>query len=220
MSALHRTRGEAIEGKPRPVPPLGRPSAEEERAEDLSPADLLRVEHDLIRRVVRVLERESTRIGEERQTDPFLLSTVVDFIDTYAGRVHHEKEEEILFRELDDKDLPLEHRRIMEELVSDHVEMRHTVEELRQAKERYREGEPGAVDAIGEGLERLSQMYPGHMEREDKVFFPIAMDYLDAGEQQAMLNAMQGHDRAMIHEKYGSVAEDLEAVTEDWALGE
>jgi hypothetical protein len=58
------------------------------------------------------------------------------------------------------------------------------------------------------------------MALEDEDFFPMAMGYLDDAEQETVLEQMQGHDRAMIHERYGSVAEDLEARTEDWALRE
>ena len=217
MNALHRTRGEAIEGKPRPVPPLGEPAVGE-GARDLSPADALGLEHDLIRRVVRVLERQAARIEEEGQIDPVFLTTIVDFIHTYAGRVHHGKEEEILFRQLDDKDLSAEHRRMMEELATEHVEMRRAVEELRQAKERYGEGEEAALGVIQDRLHTLIDLYPDHMKTEDETFFLAAMDYLDDAERQQVMEQMRGHDRAMIHERYGAMADDLEAWTEDWTL--
>ncbi len=149
MSALHRTRGEGVEGKPRPVPPLGEPG--EEEASDLTPADTLSAEHDVIRRVLRILEQQSARVEEREEVDgecvdPLLfLTNVVDFMDTWAGRVHHGKEEEILFRRLDDEGLSAEDRRMMEQLAQEHVEMRRTAEALRRAKDRYREGEEGAL---------------------------------------------------------------------------
>lgn len=219
MDELHPRRGQAIEGKPRPVAPLGGPDVGEDLP-DLSPVELLGLEHDLIRRIMTILERQSARIGEERHVDLLFLSTIVDFVHTYASRVHHGKEEEVLFRELDDLDLSAEHRRMMEELAREHVEMRSAVAELRQASEEYQEGEAGALDTIREAFDTLAELYPGHLETEDEDFFPAAMDYLDEAQRQSVLEQMRGHDRAMIHEKYGSVAEELEAVTEDWELRE
>ena len=219
MNELHRTRGEAIEGKPRPVAPLGRPSVGEELP-DLSPAELLSLEHDLIRRVVTALERQSTRIGDAGGVDPVFLATVIDFIVTYAGQVHHGKEEEILFRQLHEKQLSSEHRQMMEELAREHVEMRRLAGELEEAEEEYQQGEGGALDRIQEASDSLIDLYPGHIETEDEAFFPAAMDYLDDEERRRVLEAMRGHDRAMIHEKYGSVADALDARTEDWALRE
>jgi hemerythrin-like domain-containing protein len=224
VSALHRTRGEAIEGKPRPVGPLGEPG--EAETLDLRPADTLSAEHDVIRRVLRALERQSVRIKEWEEVDGdrvdalIFLTTVVDFISTYAGRVHHGKEEEILFRRLDDEDLSTEHRQVMEQLAEEHVEMRHATESLREAKDRYREGDEEALDDIVEALDTLVHLYPGHMATEEEDFFPAAMDYLDDEEQRALLVQMRGHDRAMIHEAYGSLSDELEATTEDWALRE
>lgn len=217
MGELERTRGEAIEGKSRPVPPLGRPGVGEDMP-DLSPVELLAAEHDLIRRVVRVLERESGRVGEEH-IHPLFLATIVDFLYTYAGRVHHGKEE-ILFRELDDENPSAEHRRTMEELAREHVEMRHAVAELRQANDRYQEGEEEALDDIRDGIDTLTDLYPDHMETEDEVFFPTAIEYLDDKERRTILEDMRGHDQAMVHEKYDAVAEQLEGVTEDWAVRE
>lgn len=219
MNELHRTRGEAIEGKPRPIPPLGGPEAGEGAA-DLTPADALSLEHDVIRRVLRVIQRHLGRIEEERSIDPVFLATAVDFIHTYAVRVHHGKEEEILFRQLDDKTLSAEHRRMMEELAREHVEMRRIAEALVESQQSYGEAEEVALGAIKDRLEELIDLYPGHMETEDESFFPAAMGYLDDAEQQTVMELMKGHDRAMVHERYGSVADDLEARTEEWALRE
>jgi hemerythrin-like domain-containing protein len=219
VARLHRTRGEAIEGRPRSISPLGGPTVDEDLL-DLSPADLLGAEHDLIRRVITVLERHSARIGGEGRVDPVFLADIVDFVHIYAGRVHHGKEEEILFRQLDERDLTAEHRQMMEELVREHVAMRQAASDLRQANEAYREGSEEAVEAIQDAIDTLLDLYPGHMEREDADFFPAVMDYLDEAQRRGVLERMRGHDRAMIHERYGGVAEQLDAVSEDWALRE
>lgn len=186
----------------------------------MSPVDALRVEHDLIRRVVAVLERQSARVGEDREVDAVLLERITDFVHTYVERVHHGKEEEILFRALDDKPLSSEHRQMMEALVRDHVEMRHLVEDLLVARDSAVRGDEQAVAEVQEIIERLSDVYPQHFTTEEEMFFPAVSSYADDAEQEAILEAMRGHDRAMIHQRYAALVEDLEAAAETWELTE
>jgi hemerythrin-like domain-containing protein len=174
------------------------------------PIGPLMIEHRLIERVIEVLRIESGKMAEEKEVDPMFIDTAVDFIRTYADRTHHGKEENILFRDLAKKDLSPEDRRVMEELVSEHVYARKTVGELVSAKERYLEGHTDAFETIVEKLEALVSLYPGHIEKEDKVFFPASMEYLSPSERDAMLDEMWKFDKGMIHEKYRAVAEHLE----------
>jgi hemerythrin-like domain-containing protein len=168
------------------------------------------IEHRLIERVIGLLDGWTGQVAERGQVDPTLIDTVVDFIRMYADRTHHGKEEDILFRDLTKKVLSEEDRDLMQALVDEHVYARETVGALVQAKERYVRGEQEALTVILEKLKALVALYPVHIEREDKVFFPAAMEYLDRSEQDAMLREMWEFDRRMIHEKYRAVVERLE----------
>ena len=59
-------------------------------------------------------------------------------------------------------------------------------------------------------MQRLFDLYPEHIRKEDKVFFPASMKYFSREEQEGMLTEMWEFDRGMIHEKYKSVAVTLE----------
>ena len=59
-------------------------------------------------------------------------------------------------------------------------------------------------------LGKIVQFYPEHIEKEDKHFFIPIMDYFTPAEQQAMLDRFWEFDRAMIHEKYKKVVDELE----------
>ncbi len=134
----------------------------------------------------------------------------VDFIRTYADWTHHGKEEDILFRDLAEKELSEEHQQVMDELVHEHVVARRTVGELVEAKERYVQGEAGALDTLLEKLDALASMYPPHITKEDERFFIPVMDYFSEAGRDAMLDEMWAFDREIIHEKYTSVVEGLE----------
>jgi hemerythrin-like domain-containing protein len=171
------------------------------------------IEHRLIERMIALIAQGSDRIEEEGEVDPIFIDTAVDFIRTYADRTHHGKEEDILFRDLAEKELSEEHQQVMDELVHEHVVARDTVGELVEAKERYVQGEADALDTVLEKLDALADMYPPHISKEDERFFIPVMDYFSEAERDAMLDEMWAFDREMIHERYTSVVEGLEGRT-------
>lgn len=165
----------------------------------------LMVEHRLIERMIDLIKSALGQIESERKVDPVFVDTAVDFIRTYADRTHHGKEEDILFRDLDKKDLSDEDRQVMNELIEEHVFGRKTTKALVDANTRYRNGDASALAAIADQLKTLVEFYPKHIEKEDKVFFPASRGYFTDEEDQAMLAEFWEFDRKMIHEKYKAV---------------
>ena len=119
--------------------------------------------------------------------------------------------EDLLFRDLEKKDLSAEDRRVAEELIAEHVFGRETTKELMEANSRYRHGDPNALNAIKDKLRLLADFYPRHIEKEDKRFFPACRAYFSEAEEQTMLQKFWEFDRKMIHEKYGKLVQELEA---------
>jgi hemerythrin-like domain-containing protein len=170
----------------------------------------LMIEHRLIERMIAIVNRMLLQIEKEEKADPVLIDTAVDFIRTYADRTHHGKEEDILFRGLKERRLSEEDRRLMNDLIEEHVLGRKITGSLITANNRYRTGDTRALSEIVSGLRLLTGFYPKHIEKEDKVFFPAARQYFSESEDQAMLDEFREFDRKMIHEKYTSVVETLE----------
>jgi hemerythrin-like domain-containing protein len=174
------------------------------------PIGPLMIEHRLIERMIGEMEARVERASNENEIDPTFIDTAADFIRTYADRTHHGKEEDILFRDLEKKSMSEEDSRVMGELIGEHRRGRKMVGELLSANDRYREGEREALKKIVETLRALIEFYPGHIKKEDEIFFPASMEYLDREEKDAMLSEMQEFDRKMIHEKYKSIVDELE----------
>jgi len=174
------------------------------------PIGLLMREHRRIERMVEGLrgERESVRRGV---VDPVFIDNAVDFFRTYADRTHHGKEEDILFRELAKKALSDEYKRVMDELVEEHVTARRTVRSLLEAKNRLVKGHIGSLKDIEQLLGQLIELYPAHIEKEDRRFFYPVMDYFSPGERDVMLREFYEFDRNMIHERYGGLVEKIRA---------
>ncbi len=170
----------------------------------------LMIEHRLIERMLSVIKEVTGKIKSKHRADPLFVDIAVDFIRVYADRTHHGKEEDILFRELNNKPLSTEDRKIMKELIEEHTFGRQTTKELVAANSRYRNGNEAALTEIVTKLQTLTEFYPKHIEKEDKVFFPSSRNYFTNEEDQAMLADFGEFDRKMIHEKYNSVVEELE----------
>lgn len=170
----------------------------------------LMIEHRLIERMLSVIKEALKEIKLKFKVDPVFVDTAVDFIRVYADRTHHGKEEDILFRDLKNKPLSDEDRRIMNELIEEHHFGRRTTKALVEANTSYRNGDKRALADISQSLMTLIEFYPRHIEKEDKVFFPSSKTYFTEMEDQAMLAEFYEFDRKMIHEKYKSVVEGFE----------
>ena len=66
----------------------------------MKPRGPLMIEHRLIEKMLKAMDREAAKIRRDKKVDPVLIDTAVDFIRVYADRTHHGKEEDILFKEL------------------------------------------------------------------------------------------------------------------------
>jgi hemerythrin-like domain-containing protein len=169
----------------------------------------LMIEHRLIERMLTIVGDALPLAEKAKAIDPLFVDQAVDFIRVYADRTHHGKEENIMFRELNGKNLSDEDRRVMNELIEEHVFGRETTKALVEANTRYRNGDKSALLDVMTALRTLGDFYPRHIAKEDKVFFPAARAYFSEAEDQAMLAEFQDFDRQMIHEKYSSIVADL-----------
>lgn len=143
--------------------------------------------------------------GLDRAVESSPLRTIPFTIEAYKI-----KEKLILFRDLDEKNLSAEHRKIMNELIDEHKFGRRTTQSLVDTNARYRAGDTAALADIAAKLTTLVNFYPPHIEKEDKVFFPASRAYFTDAEDQAMLAEFWEFDRLMIHEKYKTEIQELE----------
>lgn len=177
----------------------------------MKPIGPLMHEHRLIERMIEIIKREVEQINSKKVVDITFIQSVVDFIRIYADKTHHGKEEDILFRDLEKKQLSDDHEKIMKELIEEHVYGRQKVKELVDETELFSTGYTKTPKKIASILEEISSFYPKHIEKEDKHFFFQVMEYFSQKEQDSMLEEFYEFDRNMIHEKYRSVVEVYEA---------
>ncbi len=179
----------------------------------MKPIGPLMKEHRLIERIIALLSEELRRITGENRVDVEVLIVAIDFIRTYADRTHHGKEEDILFKALvAKKTLSQEHRRMIEELIEEHACARKMTSRLADATEDYVNGNAQSSKEIAGCIKKLTDLYPTHIEKEDRHFFFPILEYLTKQEQYDMLGEFWEFDRKLIHEKYETLVQELEGV--------
>jgi hemerythrin-like domain-containing protein len=179
----------------------------------MKPIGPLMWEHRLIEKMLSFLMRHIDKVEANKRVNPVIIDVAVDFVRTYADRTHHGKEEEILFRDLAKKNLTPELKKIMQELLDEHVWGRKTTGMLVAAKEKYLQGDEKKLSEIIDLARQLGNFYPRHIEKEDKHFFYPCQEYFTKDEQEKMLSEFWEFDRKMIHEKYNKVVEEYSLLT-------
>ena len=95
--------------------------------------------------MLKLIGSEIINISKTNKINISFIETAIDFIKTYADRCHHGKEEDILFRELKNRDISSVHKKILDELVQEHVYARENTKILVDAKNKSLNGDKEAV---------------------------------------------------------------------------
>lgn len=166
------------------------------------PIGPLMIEHRLMERMLALLKKEADRIEREKNINAEFLDTAIDFNRTYVDRGHHGKEEEILLKELGEKDLSDEHRRIIREILEEHDQARKAIAELEDRKTDFLKGDRESLSGLVRTARFLVELYTGHIAKEDNHFFLPCMEYFSREEKDAMLEREHEFDRDLFHQIY------------------
>jgi len=174
------------------------------------PVDVLVSEHQLILYTVSVLKKEQRKIVAAVKVDPDVIVAVVDFFRTYADRYHHGKEEGILFNALYKRKLSDVDGEMIRELILEHALARRTVTSLENLKTSYINGISESLNDIIDCFSTLIELYPEHIEKEDKHFFYPSMTYFTEKEQQEMLQKFLEFNENFTDNRYKQTMETIE----------
>ena len=177
----------------------------------MMPVGPLMVEHRLIERMIKLWKEFLTKLEKSRCVDVDFIAQGIDFMRLYADRCHHGKEEDILFRDLKKKPLSAELLKILQELINEHIISRNNIKELARARKRYIAGDKSAFSDICAAVKIIVDLYPAHIQKEDKRFFLPCMKYFTRQEQDSMILEFKEFDRNLIHDEYKATIKGLES---------
>ena len=130
-------------------------------------------EHQLILRMITLLERNAplTAAGRYRNWQFYLDG--VDFIRNFADRFHHAKEEDILFEALVTNGMPRANSPIAAMLM-EHDQGRAFVKAMETAAREAQEGLAGRESTIAEYALAYAELLREHISKEDSILYPLA----------------------------------------------
>jgi hemerythrin-like domain-containing protein len=174
------------------------------------PIGELMIEHRLIDRMLKLMRMELDRIGAYGNADPELIDSAVSFIKEYADFCHHGKEEKILFARLMEKPISPDLKKMVDDLVQEHIFVRNLTNELVRAKDQYMNGKPEGKAGIISSINSIVEFYPKHVEKEEKHFFMPAMGYFSGAEKEEMLRMFREFDGRLLHDEFRMMVSGME----------
>jgi hemerythrin-like domain-containing protein len=145
----------------------------------LSPTGVLMAEHRNIEKVLACLERMAEEFEEAGALDAAVAGEALEFLRTYADRLHHAKEETHLFPAMEGHGLQAEvgPTAVMRE---EHRIGRGFVKDMGDAVARK------DLDAFTGAARQYVELLREHIMKEDQVLFPMADSILPAAEQDEL----------------------------------
>ncbi|MFH1391173.1 MAG: hemerythrin domain-containing protein [Candidatus Diapherotrites archaeon] len=143
--------------------------------------EILSKEHENILKVVNALEFEIKQLNT-KDIDIIFFKKVIDFIRNYADKFHHEKEEDILFKEFNKcAEEGGAHCNPVEQMLFEHEEGRKSINLM----------ESGINEKNKSKLIEESESYiiliREHIFKEDNILYPMADDLLIDSVKNKML---------------------------------
>src|SRR4030066_1465682 len=148
--------------------------------------EALKSDHRVIEKVLHVLEAASKKIDQGGEVPIDVLKKAADFIRNFAAIYHHGKEENILFKSMEEKGFPREGGPIGVMLL-EHDEGRGYSHALAESIEKYSAGDNSAKNAIAENARNYSDLLSQHIPKEDGILYMMADNILSESFQEDLL---------------------------------
>lgn len=160
---------------------------------------VLRDEHDAILRMLEVTEAVARRLESGQTVPADTLGGLLEFFRLFADRLHHGKEEDLLFPLLEQKGVPREGGPVGV-MLAEHEQGRALIRQMAGASTAYAEGSPEAgADWVGPARQYV-ELLRQHIDKENNVLFVAAEKMLSADEQGELAKQFE----AVQEEKLGA----------------
>jgi hemerythrin-like domain-containing protein len=160
----------------------------------MKPTDELKAEHRAIERMLRILTAVSDRLESGEQINPRHLPQIVEFIQVFADRCHHGKEEDRLFPLMEQRGLP-RHVGPIAVMLDDHKVGRSLIQRMGDALSDAREGSPEAARRYADAAASYVELLRDHIAKEDGVLFPLAESLLDEASRAGLQAEFERFER-------------------------
>ncbi len=184
----------------------------------MKPTEELVQEHNGIKRMLRVLEVISGKLDAGERVDPNDLDHIVEFIQIFADKCHHGKEEDLLFKAMEHAGIPCEGGPIGV-MLEEHRLGRGYVKGMSEAAAAYRSNQNGAGATFAQNARNYVALLSQHIAKEDGILYVMADRVLTPRTQADLLEGFEqieeervGHGK---HEEFHRLLDRLDKVYPD-----
>lgn len=178
------------------------------------PVATLKAEHQVILRVIRVLDKLMNRFEESGPFPESSLARCVEFLRLFADACHHGKEEDLLFPVLESRGIPREGGPIGV-MLYEHQAARQLTREMNDALTQSQTGDAAARGAFHKAARSYIDLLTNHIFKEDNVLFNMGARVMSADDQSALVpqfcavncRVFEGKRREQLQQ----IADELEA---------
>lgn len=181
---------------------------------DAPPSAVLREEHQVILRVLRVLSHLVQRAESGAGFETSSLQKCVEFFRLFADACHHAKEEDLLFPVLESRGIPKEGGPIGV-MLYEHKIARQLTAQMAEALASYDAGDPESARAFCLTARQYVELLTNHIHKEDNVLFTMGDRVMNENDQQSLCSqfcevgcrSFDGKKR----DELAQIADDLES---------
>lgn len=141
--------------------------------------DVLKSEHELIKSFLAVLDSTCKKIDKQKPVDPDDLTLIIEFFRNYADAFHHAKEEDILFRRMEEVKVPDE-KDLIGSLTADHTLNRLLVGSMEYDVQAMLDGAAAWETDFAESARGYIILLLHHICKEDNTLCPLVEENMTA----------------------------------------
>ncbi len=146
--------------------------------DDMKSIDIMVNEHENIRKMLKVVREISYRVLTNGDFSLEDFGPVTDFIKNYADKLHHGKEEDILFEAMNSEIQKLAKSGAITGMYIEHDQGRLFIANLLKGVEAFRAGEDRArLDIIANAI-AYTDLLDRHIEKENTALYKFAQNML------------------------------------------
>ena len=174
--------------------------------------EALKKDHRLIEKMLDILQKVAKKLDQGADVPASSLKNASEFIKTFADNYHHGKEEDLLFKAMEERGFPREGGPIGMMLI-EHDEGRGFARALADGIEKYAGGDSNYKKTVAENARNYSDLLSQHIPKEDGILYMMADNILPETFQEELLKKFEIVEKEKLGEggwqKYADLVDQL-----------
>ncbi|NLW25000.1 MAG: hemerythrin domain-containing protein [Clostridia bacterium] len=174
---------------------------------------LLMEEHQYILRFLKVARKMAQKILDEGELEPDHFYKLIDFVRNFADKYHHCKEEDVLFKIMEEDIGTAAKEGPVKGMLVEHDLARIYMTRLKQALQKYESGEVDVKLDIIANVVSYTHLLQQHINTEDNTLYPYAQRMLkpeSLAKLETLVTKEQNEENERIKAKYLELLRFLE----------